>query len=142
MGYASKYYDPAKAHEYYEAHKQTKSRQSTATLNDEGKAAAKMVKEQLTAEKKSKIQETSDNVKSRISDIRKQLKEKLKNMPKEQKAALKAEIQEKISGIRDNLKATKAAYKEHYTNKYIAELDKIKSDSSMVKQTKKKSKSK
>lgn len=52
--YASPYYDPVKAHEYYEEHKKLKGRTSTSGLNDEGKAAAKYVKEQINAERKQK----------------------------------------------------------------------------------------
>lgn len=52
MAYASKYYDPAKAHEYYEKHKQLKGRTSTKGLNESGRNAAKMVRESIMAEKK------------------------------------------------------------------------------------------
>ena len=34
--YASKYYDPVKAHEYYEKHKQLKGDKPKVTLNEEG----------------------------------------------------------------------------------------------------------
>ena len=55
MAYASKYYDPAKAHEYYLKHRKLKGqneRTSTKGLNEEGKNAAKYVKEQIMAVKK------------------------------------------------------------------------------------------
>lgn len=58
MAYASKYYNPAKAHEYYMKHRQLKGRKkktSTADLSDAGKVAAKEVKEQLQAELKAAL---------------------------------------------------------------------------------------
>ena len=58
MAYKSKYYDPAKAHEYYMKHRQLKGRKKTTTianLNEEGKVAAKEVKERLQAELKAAL---------------------------------------------------------------------------------------
>lgn len=58
MAYASKYYNLAKAHEYYMKHRQLKGRKkktSTADLSDAGKIAAKEVKEQLQAELKAAL---------------------------------------------------------------------------------------
>lgn len=58
MAYASKYYNPAKAHEYYMKHRQLKGRKkktSIADLSDAGKIAAKEVKEQLQAELKAAL---------------------------------------------------------------------------------------
>ena len=58
MAYKSKYYDPVKAHEYYEKHKKLKGRKkstSIADLSEEGKIAAKEVKEQLNAELKAAL---------------------------------------------------------------------------------------
>lgn len=39
--YASPYYDPVKAHECYEQHKQLKGRSSTAGLNEKGREVAR-----------------------------------------------------------------------------------------------------
>lgn len=58
--YASPYYDPVKAHEYYMEHRQLKGRTSTAGLNDEGKKVASYVKNQITEERKQKIQESKN----------------------------------------------------------------------------------
>ena len=58
MAYKSKYYDPAKAHEYYMKHRKLKGRKkrtSTADLSEAGKIAAKEVKEQLQAELKAAL---------------------------------------------------------------------------------------
>ena len=46
-GYSSKYYDPEKAHEYYEKTKKLKGRRSNAGLNEEGIAAAEYMRKQV-----------------------------------------------------------------------------------------------
>lgn len=100
MAYKSKYYDPVKAHEYYEKHKQLKGRKkstSTADLSDAGKIAAKEVKEQLQAELK---------------------------------AALKK--------VKRGNTAERKRLRELYQQKYEAELNEIRKDSSMVKAPKQK----
>ena len=74
MAYKSKYYDPAKAHEYYEKHKQLKGRKkktSIADLSEEGKIAAKEVKERLQEELKA----TLKKVKKGNTAERKRLRE-------------------------------------------------------------------
>lgn len=58
MAYSSKYYDPAKAHEYYMKRRQLKGRKkktSTADLSEAGKIAAQEVKEKLDAELKAAL---------------------------------------------------------------------------------------
>ena len=51
--YASKYYDPVKAHEYYMRTRELKGRQrSTAALNEEGKKVWAYTKEQIDGQKK------------------------------------------------------------------------------------------
>ena len=58
MAYKSKYYDPVKAHEYYEKYRKKglkKGRGSTAGLSEEGKAVAAEVKERLNEELKAAL---------------------------------------------------------------------------------------
>lgn len=95
MAYKSKYYDPAKAHEYYMKHRKLKGRTkkaSTSDLSDAGKLAAKEVKEQLQAELK---------------------------------AALKK--------VKRGNTAERQRLRELYNQKYLAELDEIRKDPSMLK---------
>lgn len=100
MAYKSKYYDPAKAHEYYMKHRQLKGRKkktSIADLSEEGKIAAKEVKERLQ---------------------------------EELKAALKK--------VKRGNTAERKRLRELYNQKYEAELEQIRQDSSMVKAPKQK----
>ena len=68
--YKSSYYDPAKAHEYYMAHRQLKGRKkraSTSSLNDKGKAAANIVKDGIKEERKKMFDGLNEIVKKQIT---------------------------------------------------------------------------
>lgn len=121
--YASPYYDPVKAHEYYEEHKKLKGRTSTAGLNEEGRIAAQYVKSKITSEKNqrlennkstseqrkvftksqrdSQMKQHSDLMSSRIDS----LKRSLSNMSKEDKARNRERIQSEINKLREENKA-------------------------------------
>lgn len=129
MAYASKYYDPVKAHEYYEKHKQLKGRKrkrgSTAGMSDKGKSVAAYVKERITTQKKADIAEISARLSDKIAEMRAELKEKLQGLSKEEKAELKAEYKERIAGIREAYKQWKSNVREYYKEQYINEVEKM-----------------
>lgn len=137
MGYSSKYYDPQKAHEYYEKHKKLKGK--TRKFNEKGQIAAKEVREQINAEKKAKLQQLSDQLKSQVSSIREALKSRLKGMSKEQKAMIRERVNAMIGTLRSQTKSAKEEVRSSYSAKLEGELDKIAADKSMVKTSKKKS---
>lgn len=121
--YASPYYDPAKAHQYYEEHKKLKGRTSTAGLNEEGRKVASYVKSQITAEKKQRLTANTESRKSQIEskrEARRQaveahktemnqkidtLRTMLKNMSKEDRKANKERVQGLIADLRSENKA-------------------------------------
>lgn len=118
--YASQYYDPVKAHEYYMKHRELKNRTSTAQLNEEGKKTADYVKNQLNAERDQKIKSHSDATNAKINTLNdqkksnieihknemssriKSLQNTLSNMSKEQKAANRERIMGQINILREN----------------------------------------
>lgn len=139
MAYASKYYDPVKRHEYYMKHRKLKGRQqraSTASLNEEGKIAAKEVKEGIMAERKEAYEAIKNEVNKKIEALR----NRLKKLPPFQRKAQRAKLQAEIKAIRTEAKERKAKLKEEYEEKYLQELDKIKQDSSFGKYSKKRKK--
>lgn len=142
MAYASQYYDPAKAHEYYERTKQLKGRKSTSGLNEQGKIAAKYVKEKLTEERKKKQEELKQRMNAKIERIREKIKAIKGN--KGNRKAIKEKLRKMIADLRAEYKTQKTKIKEEYDEKYVQELDKIKQDSGMqkAKKAKKKKKSK
>lgn len=119
MHYASPYYDPVKAHEYYMRTRELKGRTSTAKLNDAGKAAAQYVKNRLNEERKGKVEEhktLTDNTKDRLKDQNKatmesstaqmkskieSLRNQLKSLNPQQKAKYKESIQAQITSLRE-----------------------------------------
>jgi hypothetical protein len=54
--YASEYYDPVKAHQYYEEHKQLKGRTRKGSLTEEGKKINDYVKANINSERNSKLE--------------------------------------------------------------------------------------
>ena len=120
MAYASKYYDPVKAHEYYMKRRQLKGRQSrtsTKGLSDEGKATAKMVKEQIMAERKQSYQRLKEIMQTKIKELKASMKGKSKE-----------EIANAVNEIRESFKKVKASIKDAYDEKYAKEMDQIKAD--------------
>lgn len=82
--YASPYYDPVKAHQYYEDYikkgrlkgRETtgETKYSTSMLNDQGKMAYKQIKESIDTEKKSKSDSISADSKAQIEGAKENLK--------------------------------------------------------------------
>lgn len=178
--YASPYYDSVKAHEYYLKTRELKGRRSTAKLNEEGKIAARYVREQLSNERKQKVESHREQTMSKIDSLRERknakieshknamrakidnLRQMLKGMGKAEKARNKERIYSLIgslreenkemrrqlsedfksdsSSLRTDHKNERSRLKEKYDEKYIQELDKIRSESKFQKTSKRKSK--
>lgn len=72
-GYASKYYDPEKAHEYYERTKRLKGRRSNKGLNEEGIAAAEYMRNQVDTQHEQELssltKQTSDYLEKQDTDL-------------------------------------------------------------------------
>lgn len=108
--YASPYYDPVKAHEYYMKNRELKggnSRSSTAGLNDEGKAVAKYVKNQLDTERKGKVDAHNNQTQAQI-DVKKNNMDSTINAKKKNMTASieshKTQTMQKIEKLREELK--------------------------------------
>lgn len=158
--YASPYYDPQKAHEYYERTKQLKSGPNTSTshLNENGKKAAAYVKKQLDEEKSNRFSNDQKKLQSeynkKISDSSYQTRSKvdalqrqLRNMSRNDRITNKQQYAEDIAKLRqENAKARQeymAKYSEEnanlrnkynsdYLNKYADELKKMGASPDMV----------
>ena len=153
--YSSKYYDPEKAHQYYEEHKKLKGRKvSTSNLNDTGKNAASYVKEQINKEKKESIEseskrysnsifEATSETKAKIS----QLQKKFKKLSTAQKKILGPKIKIELQKLKEeNARKRLLLETQHsknvgnindkYSKIYEEEINKINKDSSMTKKDK------
>lgn len=154
MHYASPYYDPVKAHEYYEQHKKLKGRKSSSGLNEKGKEVWYGVKTNLAEEKSGKkeraaesrdeqISANADAVSNRISNLR----DEYAALPAAEKRARSRIYQREIERLRSaNAKARdilKQRYKDvagaldsEYEEKEATEYDRIASDPQYQKQKK------
>lgn len=68
--YASKYYDPVKAHEYYLKTRELKGRRSSSNLNAEGKKVWSYTKNEISTAKKNDVQEEKNNRDTQIKELR------------------------------------------------------------------------
>lgn len=153
--YSSKYYDPVKAHQYYEEHKQLKGKKaSTASLNETGKNAASYVKEQVNKEKQETLKAESKRFDIQVYTETKEAEEKIANLRKKfsrltpaQKKILGPKILRELQKIkrsndkkRRELQNVYSKNIENINNKYSdiynEEVEKMNADSSLVKESK------
>lgn len=119
--YASPYYDPVKAHEYYEQHKQLKGNRrstSTASLNEKGKKAALYVKSQIDEEHKTELTKHQEDVKAQ--------REEAKNNTKAKVDAATKELKSKTEAMKVRLKKMNPAQRKQAEIHMRAEIEKLK----------------
>ena len=88
--YASPYYDPQKAHEYYMRTRELKGRSATS-LNDEGKKIWSYTKNNIKSEKAAKVKEEQEKRDQKITELREKAeatKEQISSRLKELNEAL------------------------------------------------------
>ena len=129
--YASKYYDPVKAHEYYMRTRQLKGRTSIANLNDRGKEAAKYVKERISTERKSKQESARKSTQNKIDSLR----EYLRGLSRMQRVKQRDRIKAQIDSIRAENREYREKLKAEYDKKYENELSKMNADAGFRKVT-------
>ena len=69
--YASPYYDPKKAHEYYERTKKLKGRKTGTSLNDAGKEAKTYVRTQINSKRDQDLKNAESQSKKRTEERKK-----------------------------------------------------------------------
>lgn len=110
--YASPYYDPVKAHEYYEQHKHLKGR-PTGRLTDEGKQVWKVTKMNIDQAKK------IENDEARLVKIYNV--QQFQNKAKEQRTIVQAKLKELLNTINAKYKTDTEALTE--TQKHQIEVN-------------------
>lgn len=75
--YASPYYDPQKAHEYYERTKKLKGRKTGTSLNDAGKEAKTYVRTQINAKRDQDLKNAVTRSAKRIEERKKSAKREM-----------------------------------------------------------------
>ena len=108
--YASPYYDPEKAHEYYMKNRELKERKSTARLNEKGHEVADYVKSQVEAERDSKLEAHSADTASQLET----LKTNKQTQTEQNQSATSAEI--------DTLKSNRDTSYENLANNKEAQV--------------------
>lgn len=148
--YASQYYDPAKAHEYYIKNRKLKGR-TTRNMSDKQKEAWTYAEDKIKSEKKSKVtaqKESTDKqieqLRDRASKTREQISEKLRllnaSLTRDEKDSarknastererVRKELKDAIEKVRASLKDARtkldASYEAKYQNEYNNIITKI-----------------
>jgi small-conductance mechanosensitive channel len=141
--YASQYYDPAKAHEYYIKNRKLKGR-TTRNMSDKQKEAWTYAEDKIKTEKKSKVEgqkKASDiqiqQLRDRATQTRERISEKLRllnsSLQKDEKESarknasaerervrteLKAAIEKVRASLKDARTKLDASYEAKYQNEY------------------------
>lgn len=134
--YASKYYDPVKAREYYLKNRQLKGR-TTAGLSDEGKNIWAVTKDNITSDKKRAIEAAKlkkeqevESLRVKAQATRKSISDKLKRLSIMLADKYKSEntkLSNQIAAINDNSGLT-ATQKEVKKNKLYGDRKRLSSD--------------
>lgn len=115
MHYASKYYDPIKAHEYYMQHRKLKGRRKTSSLSQEGREVWNVTKSNISTEKKSAVEKMREKQKKETAALRaraKQTRERISNKLK----LLNDALTRKAKNERKRLSDANKAQIEHIRN--------------------------
>lgn len=103
-GYASKYYDPEKAHEYYEKTKKLKGRRSNKGLNEEGQAAAEYMRKQVDEQHAKELETHTADTQKKLEQVDTDLETTVKSISDNLQSALEAARNATASDI-ENAKA-------------------------------------
>lgn len=110
--YASPYYDPQKAHEYYMRTRELKGR-STTSLNDEGKKIWSYTKNNIKSEKAAKVKEEQEKRDQKITELR------------EKAEATKEQISSRLKELNEALTQNASDRKKSIDNKKDAEIERL-----------------
>lgn len=123
-GYASKYYDPEKAHEYYEKHKKLKGGRSTTGLNEEGIAAALYMQKQVDEEHAAELQKEREATEERIKGVQSSGQAAIEKTQADLQAALEAARNATTGEMESKRNALKASI-ENATNSTTATIENL-----------------
>lgn len=157
--YASEYYDPVKAHEYYMKHRELKGGKSTSGLNEEGKQIAKMVKinidekrkgENASADQKKKgivegfksekeaSTKAESEIKTKTTEARNKIKEKeMESAKKDRESKVKShtdKMNAEINKLKKQLENMTPFQKRTQSEKIQASIDKLKQENAKKKE--------
>ena len=132
--YASPYYDPEKAHEYYMRTRELKGR-STTSLNDEGKKIWSYTKNNIKSEKAAKVKEEQEKRDQKITELREKAeatKEQISSRLKELNEALTQNASDRKKSIDtdknsdlEEIENESSSEKERIDNKKNAEIERL-----------------
>lgn len=132
--YASPYYDPVKAHEYYEEHKKLKGRTSTQGLNEEGRIAAQYVRKSLNEERDQKLQDRSDVHKSDLENEKNAYQQNTAS-ERDSMKRYSEQASRQIANMRTRLSHMPPQMKKQAQKEYSKKIDQIRSSNEQMRES-------
>ena len=120
--YASPYYDPVKAHEYYMQNRELKERRSVRKLSDEGKKVWSYTRNEIKAEKKTKVEAEQEIKKQRTDEFRSNAK------------AMRERISSRLKDLNEALSQRASSKKKAIDERKKSDLDEITAETEKKKQ--------
>lgn len=120
--YASPYYDPVKAHEYYMRTRELKGKRSTTQLNKDGKQVWAYTKNEIKTEKAAKVKEEQEKRRQKITQLRARAK------------ATREQISAKLKDLNTQLTEDSSAEKERIDTRKKSDLEDIENDATSQKE--------
>lgn len=121
--YASPYYDPVKAHEYYMEHRKLVGRKSTAGLNDEGKEIAAYIKKNINEERKNKVEANRKAMNDSIASSKAQMTSRVQSLSDKRSSGIadsKEAMAKKISRFKEQTTGIKEQHTKAMNNRIKA----------------------
>lgn len=152
MAYASKYYDPKKAHEYYMKNRKLKGRRSTRGFSQKQKEQWSYAKYKISEdERREKKDASMSNMKSRaeqklvvtnnantqrnlISESSKSEKKRITEAAKAEREKFAADCAQKVKAIRERIKNMPKKQRKIYEDQLRDLIDRIKEQTKLDKQ--------
>ena len=133
--YKSEYYDPVKAHEYYERTKQLKGydnryggkRTSSRTLNEKGRQVAGYVKQQINARRDSQAANIRENTAIQ--------KERNQGEKKKEIDQVKSALKSSIANLKSQLNSMNEAQRKHARIKMRKQIESLKAEADKLRET-------
>lgn len=142
--YASPYYDPVKAHEYYMRTRELKGRRSTSGLNEEGRNAASYVRKSLNEERKKlidahrestnkQIKTNNENTTSITRGNTEQVRSQIEQESETTRSAIKQhteQMQSNIANLKARLKYMSPEDKKANRNSILSQIESLRAANS------------
>lgn len=132
--YASEYYDPVKAHEYYMKNRELKGRQ-TKNLSDEQKSNLSYLKSTIDSQRDRAIEQRTEQYRRDVNNAGEEMRSKISEENQRKADELKrksGQVQSNIKSLREKLANMSPYFRAHNSERILKEIDGLRKDNDRV----------